>query len=323
MSLSALRKANQDVLAKLKQSDTPQQTNDKSRFEDKRLWKPTFDKEKGIGSATIRFMPACEAELGELPYAKIFSHAFQGSTGKWYIEKSLSTIGKKDVLSQLNQRLWNSGVESDKEVARGMKRKTTYFANVLIIKDSAHPELEGKVMLYEYGPAIANLIKNAAFPPPPEFEDDAVVDPMNAFDVFEGADLVIKMVGKKLKNYKGEDVLVPDYERTAFREPAPLFGGDEDKIEAVWKQCHPLKPFTAEDQFKTNAQLSKRLIEVLGSHAGSGVVTVDLTDTGDTAVEPDAKPTKPKAPTKPKTPTVPQVDASDDGDLDFLMGLDS
>ena len=42
---------------------------------DDRYWKPEVDK-VGNGFATIRFLPAPENE--ELPWAKLYSHAFQG-----------------------------------------------------------------------------------------------------------------------------------------------------------------------------------------------------------------------------------------------------
>ena len=58
---------------------------------DERLWKPEVDK-TGNGYAVLRFLPAPEGE--DIPWAKIYSHAFQGPGG-WYIENSLTTVGKK------------------------------------------------------------------------------------------------------------------------------------------------------------------------------------------------------------------------------------
>ena len=81
---------------------------------DERLWKPEVDK-SGNGYAVIRFLPAPEGE--DIPWVKMYSHAFQGPGG-WYMENSLTTLGSKDPVSEHNSRLWNSGVDSDKEVAR-------------------------------------------------------------------------------------------------------------------------------------------------------------------------------------------------------------
>ena len=50
-------------------------TEGKSGYIDERLWKPTMGKD-GVGSAVIRFLPC--AEGNEMPWAKVWSHAFQG-----------------------------------------------------------------------------------------------------------------------------------------------------------------------------------------------------------------------------------------------------
>ena len=69
---------------------------------DDRLWKPEVDK-TGNGYAVLRFLPAPEGE--EIPWVKLYSHAFQGPGG-WYIENSLTTVGKKDPVSDYTE---NSG----------------------------------------------------------------------------------------------------------------------------------------------------------------------------------------------------------------------
>ena len=74
---------------------------------DERLWKPEVDK-AGNGYAVIRFLPAPDGE--DLPWVKMYSHAFQGPGG-WYIENSLTTLNQKDPCSEFNTSLWNSGVE--------------------------------------------------------------------------------------------------------------------------------------------------------------------------------------------------------------------
>ena len=71
------------------------------------------------------FLPAPDGE--ELPWAKMYSHAFQGPGG-WYIENSLTTNGGKDPVSEYNRELWNGGIDSDKETVRKQKRKLSYYA---------------------------------------------------------------------------------------------------------------------------------------------------------------------------------------------------
>ena len=144
---------------------------------DDRLWKPEMDK-SGNGYAVIRFLPAPDGE--DLPWVKLFSHAFQGPGG-WYIENSLTTIGQKDPLGELNRELWNSGNEKDKDTVRKQKRKLSFYANIYVVKDPANPQNEGGVFLYKFGKKIFDKIMDVM---QPEFEDET---PINPFDFWAGA----------------------------------------------------------------------------------------------------------------------------------------
>ena len=143
---------------------------------DERLWKPQLDK-SGNGYAVIRFLPAPEGE--SLPWAKLYSHAFQGPGG-WLIDNCLTTNGDQCPVCAANNKLWNSGVESDKEIARQRKRKLSYYSNVYVVKDTANPDNEGQVFLYKYGKKIHDKILAAM---QPEFQDET---PVNVFDFWEG-----------------------------------------------------------------------------------------------------------------------------------------
>ena len=294
MSLSALKKNRANTLDKLKKAAEDQSKSGSSKTVDERMWRPIFDKERGVGSAVIRFMPAVEGE--DLPWAKVIKHAFKGPTGKWYIENSLRTIGKSDPVAVLNAKLWNSGVESDKDVARAQKQKIEYYTNVLVIKDPANPENEGKVKIYRFGPMIFEMIQEKMFP---KFEDDAAVNP---FDPWEGANFNIKMVGKQV----GKDI-VPNYEKSAFSSPAVMCGGDEDQIEVAYSACVALSEFSAPSVFKTEDELKRKLFEVLGPQVGSGIVTVEGL----------AAPTPQESRPAPKAPKV------DDGNDDIPFDVDS
>ena len=111
---------------------------------DDRLWKLECDK-SGNGYAVIRFLPAPDGE--DLPFVKLYSHAFQGPGG-WYIENSLTTLSQKDPVSEFNTTLWNNGTDAGKDAARRQKRKLTYISNIYVVKDPSNPENEGKVFLY-------------------------------------------------------------------------------------------------------------------------------------------------------------------------------
>jgi len=211
---------------------------------DERLWKPEVDK-AGNGYAVIRFLPAPQDE--EIPWAKMYSHAFQGPGG-WYIENSLTTTGSKDPVSEHNRELWNSGNESDKDVVRRQKRKLSYYANIYVVKDQANPQNEGGVFLYKFGKKIFDKVMEAM---QPEFEDET---PINPFDFWQGANFKLKIVKKD--GYW-------NYDKSEFEAPSPLLE-DDDALEALWKKQYSLTDVTGKDQFKTYDELKKRLDYVLG-----------------------------------------------------------
>ena len=252
MSLDTLRKSNSldKLLGAVKEENAPQE---KKSYVDERLWKPELDK-TGNGYAVIRFLPAIEGE--DMPWAKVWNHAFQGPTGQWYIENSLTTIGQKDPVSELNSSFWNSGIESDKEIARKQKRKLQYFSNIYVVEDSKHPENEGKVFLFRYGKKIFDKIMEAM---QPVFEDE---DPVNPFDFWEGANFKLKI--RKVDGFC-------NYDKSEFEKPSALFDND-DAIEEVWKQQHALADFTAPTNFKSYDELKKRLDTVLAGTTTVGNV---------------------------------------------------
>lgn len=212
---------------------------------DDRLWKPEMDK-SGNGYAVVRFLPAPQGE--DLPWVKLYKHAFQGPGG-WYIENSLTTLGQKDPVSEYNTTLWNNGTDAGKEEARKQKRKLEYYSNIYVVKDPTNPQNEGRVMLYKYGKKIFDKIMAAM---QPEFEDE---EPINPFDFWQGADFKIKI--KKVAGYW-------NYDSSEFARQAPLLDDDDDAMESIWKKEYSLQEFTNADKFKSYDELKKRLDYVLG-----------------------------------------------------------
>ena len=217
---------------------------------DDNVWKPKMGSDN-TGYAVVRFLPG--KDVSKTPWVKVFDHGFQGPSGKWYIENSLTTIGQKDPVSEYNSKLWNNGTESGKEQARKQKRRTSYYANVLVIKDPANPQNEGKVMLYKFGQKIFDKVMTAM---QPEFDDE---DPVNPFDLFEGANfrIKIKMVGGYW-NYDSSD----------FEKPKAL-SEDESKLEAIFNSQYDVHDLISADKFKSYDELSKKLNEVLGEGPSS------------------------------------------------------
>ena len=223
---------------------------------DDRVWKLEVDK-SGNGYAVIRFLPAPNGE--DLPFVKLYSHAFQGPGG-WYIENSLTTMGQKDPVSEYNTMLWNNGTDAGKETARKQKRKLTYYSNIYVVKDPANPQNEGKVMLYKYGKKIFDKLTAAM---QPEFEDEEAIDP---FDFWQGANFKLK--AKNVAGYR-------NYDSSEFAAQSALLD-DDDAMEAIWKKQFSLSEIVAADQFKTYDELKTRLDSVLGNKVRP--VTEDLED---------------------------------------------
>lgn len=244
-NLSALKK--NSSLGKLARALESTAKNSGSK-EDERFWQPEVDA-AGNGYAVIRFLdaPAVDGE-DAMPWVQVFSHGFQGPGG-WYIENSLTTLGQKDPVSEYNTQLWNSGIEANKEIARKQKRRLTYISNVLVIKDTANPANEGKVFLYKYGKKIFDKIKEKI---EPQFEDEKAVNP---FSFWEGANFKLKI--RKVEGYR-------NYDKSEFDTASPLFDGEDDKIEKLWKSEHSLKEFLDAKHFKSYDELKSKLDRVLG-----------------------------------------------------------
>jgi len=245
MSFSDLKKQSKlgNLTAKLVKE--VEKMNTSSGSSDDRLWKLDVDK-SGNGYAVIRFLPAPNGE--DLPFVKLYSHAFQGPGG-WYIENSLTTLGQKDPVSELNSELWNNGTDAGKELARKQKRKLTYVSNIYVVKDPANPANEGRVFLFKYGKKIFDKLTAAM---QPEFEDEEAIDP---FDFWQGANFKLK--AKNVAGYR-------NYDSSEFAAAAPILD-DDDAMEAVWKKQYSLAELVAADQFKSYDDLKKRLDYVLGS----------------------------------------------------------
>jgi hypothetical protein len=260
MDINTLRQSrNQDfsqISSAFESIANPGQQSSNS-YEDSRIWKPTPDK-AGNATATIRFLPKHPDD--ELPWVKVFSHGFQGPTGRWYIENSLTTLGENDPVGELNSKLWNSGVEANKEIARKQKRRLHFYSNVLVLADPANPENEGKVMIFRYGKRIFDKIMDKA---KPTFEDEK---PVNVFDLWEGANFKLRM--KKVEGY-------PNYDSSSFSEPVAVAPSDEQILEIV-NQQYRLGEFLDRKNFKSYEELKTKLDQVLSGDGGVAASASDL-----------------------------------------------
>jgi hypothetical protein len=275
--------------------------NTGSSSSDDRVWKLDVDK-SGNGYAVIRFLPAPDGE--DLPFVKVYSHAFQGSGG-WLIDQCLTTINQKCPVCEHNSGLWNNGTDAGKEVARKQKRKLTYMSNIYVVKDPTNPENEGKVFLYKYGKKIFDKLTAAM---QPEFEDEEAIDP---FDFWQGANFKLK--AKNVAGYR-------NYDSSEFAPKSALLD-DDDAMEAIWKKQFSLAEFVSPDQFKTYDELEKRLRSVLNQKDSASSIREQEDEyesytqilTKEDKVMEEVEESYRKAKTAP-TPTVQKSSSSDDED---------
>lgn len=264
---------------------------------DDRFWTPTVDK-VGNGYAVIRFLPAPPNE--DVPFVRIFDHGFQG-TGGWYIENSLTTLGKPDPVSEYNSKLWNSGIEANKEIARKQKRRLHFISNIYVVQDSGNPDNEGKVFLYKFGKKIFDKLNEEMNP---QFPDEEAVNP---FDLWAGANFKLRI--RNVEGYR-------NYDRSEFDKAGPLFA-DDSELEAVWKKEHSLQSFLEASNFKSYDELKAKLMKVLDEAAPQ---TKGASRAEEEELPWDEKP----APTQ-KAKAAPEYAASseedDDESLEFFKNL--
>ena len=286
MDISKLKSRRTDISALV---EAAKESSGGSKFEKEdtsHIWKPTVDK-AGNGYAVIRFLPA-EADV---PWVRYWDHGFKGDTGKWYIEKSLTSLGQADPLGELNAKLWNSGNEDDRATVRKQKRRLHYVVNIQVVSDPSAPHNEGKVFLYQFGKKIFDKIQDLM---QPQFPGETPCDP---FDLWAGADFQLKI--RQLDGYR-------NYDKSEFKASTALAEGDEVQLQAVMNQIYDVNYYNDAANYKTYDELQTKLFEVLGETAPR---TVKEEVALDTVAEPAA----------PKTVAPATADAADDSGDDDAM----
>ena len=255
MSFANLKRNRNAIDQLVKAAEATNTNQSGNKYTDDRIWKPTVDKSNN-GYAVIRFLPASEGS--ELPWNRYWDHGFKGPTGRWYIERSLTSIGQNDPVGELNSKLWNSGIESDKEVARKQKRRLHHVSNVLVVSDPGNPANEGKVFLFQYGKKIFDKLMDAM---QPDFQDE---EPINPFDFWSGANFKLKI--RDVEGYR-------NYDKSEFAAQTEL-SSDDTYLEEIYNQLHDLREYTDPKNYKTYDELQAKLMAVLGEQASVGAPTM-------------------------------------------------
>jgi len=290
MGFNDMKKKSQGGFGKLTEEMNKLTTKSSDSYKDDRFWKPELDKSSN-GYAVIRFLPACDGE--DIPWARLFSHGFKGPGG-WYIENSRTTLGEKDPVSEMNTLLWNSGTDSDKDIARARKRRLNYISNILVVSDPANPQNEGKVFLFKYGKKIFDKINEAMNP---EFDDET---PVNPFDFWEGANFKLKV--RKVAGFI-------NYDKSEFESTSSVYDGDDSKLEELWKTQYALSEFTDPTNFKSYDELKAKLDKVVGN---------DIRSTGDNFARAEEVTSPPKSDASSSSAAEEPVDEEDGESGDAL-----
>ena len=246
MSFADLKNNRNSAISKLTSEAQKVGGGEKKSYTDDRFWTPVVDK-AGNGYAVIRFLPAPKGE--ELPWVRYWDHGFKGPTGRWYIENSLTSIGQPDPVGEINTKLWATGRQEDQDIVRTRKRRLHYVTNILVISDPANPANDGTIRLYKFGKKIFDKMLDLM---QPAFQDEK---PVNPFDFWAGADFKLKI--RNVEGYR-------NYDKSEFAPASPLFGGDEGKLEQTYDKLNQLKEFTDAKNYKSYAELKRKLLEVLG-----------------------------------------------------------
>ena len=299
MSFANLKKNRSAAIDKLKNAAEKVGGGEQKSYGDDRFWKPAVDK-SGNGYAVIRFLPAAEGE--DLPWVRYWDHGFKGPTGRWYIERSLTSIGQPDPVSEGNSILWNSGRDEDKQIARERKRRLHYVTNIYVVSDPANPENEGKVFLYQFGKKIFDKITDIMTP---QFQDE---EPVNPFDFWEGANFKLKI--RNVEGYR-------NYDKSEFDSPKPL-SSDDEELEGVYNKLHALSEFSDPKSYKSYAELKAKLNQVLGEEGMvmSTAESISLDETDDTP-----RMSAPKAAEEPSVGTSSSSNEDEDDTLSYFAKL--
>jgi len=301
MDFNTLKKNRSNSLNKLNSQLEKIQSKSYSDPNEGKMWKPTRDK-AGNGFAVIRFLPAPTGE--DFPFVRIWDHGFQGPTGLWYIENSLTTLDRDDPVSEYNSKLWNSGVEEDKAEARKMKRRLKYVSNILVVSDPSNPQNEGKVFLYQYGAKIFGKLQELLNP---QFEDETAADP---FNMWEGANFRLKI--QKVAGY-------PNYDKSVFDTPSAI-SDDDSELERIFNEEHSLKELVDPKNFKSYDDLKTKFYRVLAldqapstPNTAEEVDDLDMSSFGGNAPEPTLN-VMPESQS-----TAPSMSMNDDDDDDLSI----
>jgi hypothetical protein len=221
---------------------------------DGKEWKLALDPQ-GNGSALIRFLPGKGAE--GLPFVKLVNHFFKGTGKKYYSENCSSTHGDFDNCPVCKHISENDLYNTDKAAYGKFKRKTSFWANILVVKDPTTPENEGKVFKYRFGQKVMDKI-NAMV----EVDTSVGETPVDVTCPWDGANFVLKV--KQVGGFS-------NYDESKFAKQTAIPKIDDEAFQtALDADMFDLATIASPDQFKPLDKLTEEFKAVLGTSASGG-----------------------------------------------------
>ncbi|ULA52023.1 single-stranded DNA binding protein [Escherichia phage vB_EcoM-RPN187] len=272
--------------------------------EDKGEWKLKLDA-SGNGQAVIRFLPAKTDDA--LPFAILVNHGFK-KNGKWYIETCSSTHGDYDSCPVCQYISKNDLYNTNKTEYSQLKRKTSYWANILVVKDPQAPDNEGKVFKYRFGKKIWDKI-NAMIAVDTEMGET----PVDVTCPWEGANFVLKV--KQVSGFS-------NYDESKFLNQSAIPNIDDESFQKeLFEQMVDLSEMTSKDKFKSFEELNTKFNQVLGTAAlgGAAAAAASVADKVASDLDDFDKDMEAFSSAKTEDDFMSSTSSSDDGDLDDLL----
>nr|prf protein,DNA helix destabilizing [Escherichia phage T4] len=221
--------------------------------EDKGEWKLKLDN-AGNGQAVIRFLPSKNDE--QAPFAILVNHGFK-KNGKWYIETCSSTHGDYDACPVCEYISKNDLYNTDNKEYSLVKRKTSYWANILVVKNPAAPENEGKVFKYRFGKKIWDKI-NAMIAVDVQMGET----PVDVTCPWEGANFVLKV--KQVSGFS-------NYDESKFLNESAIPNIDNESFQKeLFEEMVDLSEMTSKNKFKSFEELNTKFGQVMGTAVMGG-----------------------------------------------------
>ncbi|ASD52118.1 single strand DNA binding protein [Pseudomonas phage PspYZU05] len=210
-------------------------------------WKLKVDN-AGNGGAVIRFLPGRGDEA--VPFVKLINHGFK-IANKWYIENCTSTHGDFESCPVCAHLSANDSYNTNKPEYDKLKRKTSYWANILVIKDPKAPENEGKVFKYRFGQKIMDKINSMI-----EVDEAMGETPVDVTCPFGGANFSLKV--KRVGEHQ-------NYDECKFNGISELPNINSEAYQReLFEAMHDIMSISAPAQFKGLEENTKKFKQVMG-----------------------------------------------------------